>query len=600
MVSKRTALILIVIIAAASIAGIVLIGPLFVPPPTDYQGHIVISEVNYLPTGADEFLELYMWENTTTLNLYGWTITVPTGTFALQPVTGLSIFDFILIRFGTGTSDLDASDGVATIYLGTTITDALPNAGEATLTSATGQQIDYVRWGGGSSVRGARSWPASDPGPTANTSESIQLFGVDTDSSTNWLSAQPTPGYQNALQWYIPNLGYGFVLGNGVYNITTPDRPWFPLANDTEFQVTGHGVNAPMIQKIREMLNFTANFYETMGFPRPVNDTDGRIHVTVVNGTTPFTQATSDDWGRIKIFIGTNSSDIEIKVAVEHEMFHLVQWHREKNSAGDIVTNMPEPPSDNNWWEEGMAEYWGIRSTMANYEKTMEEVQQARRDVGSTNWWDHGRNLTTDIFDPCQWDQHWDDYQTAFQFIKFLMEKYGFKSVLAIHLAAKYNRTVDTTVVSARDALEAVLGQSLNKILAQFYFWRVFNRQGGVLPPVIINEYISIASKPSDPHSVNITETAPRGGALVQHIVHNGTNPVTIDTKTAANSNWTVIVIIHHRDGTNTTVTYITDGTQPTIEVNPQVSNVTDVIKIRHLNANSNYINISINEQSDP
>ncbi len=604
MVSKKTALILIVIIASASIIGVFFIVPMiFRPIPLNYQGHILIFEVNYLPTDSEEFIELYMWENTTTLDLNGWTIVTPSGIFVLPSITGLSIYDFILLRFGTGTSDLDASDGSATVYLATGLTDVLPNAGEATLNSATGQSVDFVKWAGGSSASIYRTWLAGDPGPTANASESIQLFGVDTNSSTNWLSAPPTPGSQNALQWDKPTLGYGFILGNGVYNITTPDRPWLPLANDTEFQVTGNGVNAPMIQKIREMLNFTADFYENMGFPRPVNDSDGKIHVKVVNGTKPFTTGTADEYGRIEIFIGTNSSETEIKVAVEHEMFHLVQWHREKNPAGEIETNMPDPACSNNWWEEGMAEYWGIRSTMQNYGKTMEEVQQARRDTGSINWWDHGRDLSTDIFVPCHWSGQWDDYQTAFQFIKFLMEKYGIESVLLIHNLMRNNLDNNTNDVSARDALEQILGKTLDAVLAEFYLWRVFDRQSGEIPPVIINLNITIGSPPGDPPtSTSEIETAPPGRAIVQNITLNGTKPVSITFRTQAGSNWTIIVRIYNStDGTNQTQQFTHDGTEGSVDVDPSkgIKKVT-IIKIRHLNATSNSINITLQENPDP
>ncbi|WP_456474655.1 NosD domain-containing protein, partial [Candidatus Pyrohabitans sp.] len=164
---------------------------------------IMINEIYYNTSGTDltdEFIELYVWDDGWgDVNLSGYKITTFDGDNETLPdVSGLSKFGFVVIYMGSGTSDLNASDGNATIYLGRG-SEMLDDAGdEVGLYDSEGNLIDFVRYGGGNGDGVSGGWSTGDAGITANNAnESIQIHGPDLDNSSNWVSAHPTEGEPN-------------------------------------------------------------------------------------------------------------------------------------------------------------------------------------------------------------------------------------------------------------------------------------------------------------------------------------------------------------------------------------------------------------------
>src|SRR3990172_332363 len=560
-----------------------------------------INEIYYQGSLGEDFIELYLSENFNG-SMNQWIIVLANSTYKLPMIGNLSRFAHILVNFSLGTNDIDASDGMATIYLNSP-TD-IEGSGFVTLLTPSGGLADYVKWGGYSGPPSISSaWKTGDSGPIANVNESLQLFGPDTNSSENWMSTRPTPGYRNALEFSMSDLGYGAIIENGQVllgndEIERPGFVWHDQASNrwnVTFQVTnGSGVSAQQVREIQEMINFTAHFYEEQGFPAPVTMADGKVHVQVKNGTSATTAAGATSNGRFVIELGFSTNKEEVKVAVEHEMMHLVQWAKKKNAQNETVTNMPDPPSTNNWWEEGMAEYWGERSAMANYNETMAQIQEALRTAGSANWFDFGRNLNGSTFS--DWPGRWDDYTIAFLFVKFIIEKYGNVSMLCIQNTCEKNLNNVNKSVSARQALEKCLNLTMDEILAEYYLWRVVDRQGGQLPAVQVPTVITIGNREANSslQNLSVVEYGPKGSALVQKVILNGSRPIEINfTKVDGDSNWTVIVV----EGNGTSKTINVSSPSGSVYRGPS-TNLTELtlIKIRSMDGGVSRLNLSIKE----
>ncbi len=564
-------------------------------PSFDYKGLLEFSEIHYKGQIGEEFVEIRVSKNKT---VFLGEITLVIGNYQvlLPNATNVPGYTYIPIYFTSGSSDLDGSDGTVKLFLGISTSKVLDDKGEALIKDPEGKVIDYVRWGGFSTSLVSEYWDAGDTGATANGTESLQLFGPDTDSSANWLSAEPTPGTRSALR-FSTGLGINVLLENGasIYPFYLQDA--LPgLRSNVSFELrnnTHSPVNATVASLVREMVNFTLNFYHELGFPNPVTSSNNTIIITLVNRTAidPFTNATTGSGnprGTIVLYIPKYFNRVDAKVAIEHEIMHLVQFNKTRNSDNETISNAPMPYSRNQWWLDGMAEYWGVRSAMRNFNITMGEVKNNTRKVGSPNWHDY-RDTNMSTF--WEWGGTWADYEMGFQFIKFLMEKYGFDIIKKIHERTQRNFSNASKTVSAQQALERTLNKTMDAVLLEFYEWRVFNRQNGEMPEVILHQNVTIGSSPTPINLKDfaLNESVARGGALVQRINFNGTKMVAVGVSSEKNANLSIIIRYHFKNGTEKTKR-ISNNNAPgafPIVVNPNETAYIILVKIRHLNATS-------------
>ncbi len=564
-------------------------------PTEDYIGDVSISEIYYnADVFQNDFIELYIWDNES-LDLTDWVLRDYDGWETKLPtIVNLKVFTHIAVYLGQGTNDLDASDLSAKIYLGLS-NDVLDNSDEVGLYDNYGRLIDFVKYNGGNSNVNYGNWSSSDSGPVAKSGESIQLFGNDTDSSVNWISSVPTPADANMIT-FNTGTGIDVEIYNGIYDTAPSGYSEKPSYRDVPpYTVTGHGVNASVLRMIKEQINFTINYYKSLGFPSPITTSDGKIIFKVITNRRDGTTGSSDDGANVKIKVGRKANKYELKVCVEHEIMHLVQWHKSKNSAGDNINNMPHPYSSNNWFEEGMAEYWGRRSAMKNYNKSMKFIVDQLKKVKTANWYDHARDTNISTFS--KWGRTWNDYEMAFQFIKFLVEKYGQEIVKQIQASAENNLSNSTKSISCKQALEKVLGKSMNDILAEFYKWKLVNRENGDIPPPKIH-YNNTIGNTSDGFYVGVTynESAPKGGALIQTVLANTSDAVNF-TVYVNKGHWHVVFIEIRKDGTNRTYTVASNGKDVSHKFDGKLVKKLIVIKMRDVNDTSTgQINITITD----
>jgi hypothetical protein len=561
------------------------------------QVSLFINELRY--NSNQNFIEIII-ESTENSTIGFLNLNISGTLFQLPEITEVKNNTYLVIYFSEGIENLDASKGIINIYL----SDGQPlnkNTGYIKLGSVNGKLYDFLTWNNYNYAIEQNIWFSNSNEMKQNTGESLQLFGDKINSSANWLSSYPTPGLRNALQFYAPKLQTTFVIENGdsILPFISVDEDIRFRANITDVQVlnsTGRPVNATIISLLQEMVNFTAHYYADLGFPAPLNFSDGKIYIIAQNGTEGASTGGARSNGVIVVKVGTNWNKVELKLTVEHEMMHLVQWNRTKNSDNETIDNMPDPPNTNNWWEEGMAEYWGTRSAMANYNISMAEVQMACQVVGSANWWDYGRLLNTSTFS--NWGHSWNDYTIGMLFIKYLVETYGQDIVQQIQRNMSNNHNNATKSISAQQALEKVLNTTLQKIIEDFYLWRVFDREGGDLPVITLSDSIIIGNKENNSLLFNktIIDSSPQGGAVVEFYDFNGTKPVQLNfTNANGLGNWSIKVKVAYTNGSSEIITLQSNGTN-SIVINPDLVDNVTLIKVKMIDGVNSNLNVSIRE----
>jgi hypothetical protein len=574
--NRKSATIIIILIVIAAGVGIYFLLPIgpYVPPTYEESadaGDFAIQEVHpFVDDASDEFVEIqYRAEQNYDLDSWGIT-TFESEPISLPEIDGLEYLAIITVFTGTGIPDLDASDGRSVVYLNLTSDIFNDTSGEIAILDDGNRILDYVRYGSIDSTERDTFWESgggSIPSITQNTS--AQLFGPDVDSSDNWENAPPTPEALNALPETSQD-GISIVLVNGIDDILTGE-----IVVEAGPQVVRRypGVNVSICREIHEMVDFTMHFLLGEGYVGPHTSSDGRLYVDVAQGNDNHSNGLASSEGRIRIWIGQKASKTELKATVEHEVAHMFQFaYRSRN--GDSQRHYGHPPDTNNWWNEGFADYWGVESAKKNYNKTTEEVHKARQATGGPNWYDHGHDTNTTIFTNWSAEPGWDRYQVAYQFMKFLMEEYGEENVSAIYHAIWYDTPASADNVDAREALKETLNKTLDEILAEFYLWKVVDREDGDIPESKIHFNITISD---DNPSESINESAWTGGAIVQRIITNGSHPIQIrfggDTE-----NWTAVVILKLAGGETVNMTL---GLNESIMLSPTEVHEVLIIKIR-------------------
>lgn len=387
---------------------------------------VIINEIYYNSTGNDlekEFIELYVWDDgNINIDISGWNVTTYDGNNETLPyIENLRNFTSIAIFMGSGTSDLNASDGNATIYLGRTTELLNDSAGQVGLYDRYNNLIDFVRYGGGSGQPALGNWDESDPGITAiSSNKSIQLHGEDLNSSINWFSAQPSPAEPNIFEFLAdPGNDLWYYIHNGLnYPIDLSSHVGTPGWNITN---VSKPLNISEINNLTEFLNYTYNFMKDKGLGTPETGGDNIIDVKVTKNGTFGGAAGGADWGdagTIYVDLGDmNDPEKRIlnKKLVEHEQVHLIQYN---NSGG---TNYGDVSRYSDL--EGMAEYWSTNITMKEFNITYENyinIYDNYYGDARTDWLGNTNRNFYDGFE-AKWDWYWANHM----FLRWLSGLYG-------------------------------------------------------------------------------------------------------------------------------------------------------------------------------
>ena len=441
------------------------------PPPTSsYAKSVVISEAHYLKENeVEDYIELYLWEDLDS-DLDGWILTTfDDDDESLPAISSLRMFVYIIVYMGDGTDDLDGSDGLVTIFLGRSESMLDDDGDEVALYDDTGAIVDYIRYGGGNGGPVYGGWNESDLGISASPGESLQILGEDLDDSSNWYSEEPTPNGPNAFTFFedgvkmkvYNGLNFGAPI-EGIVSIGVVPQPTNPA-------------DATTIKKVKEWASHCQKFYKKEGFSNPMLGPDGAIDIHV--GQEPAGGSTCSNgvthWnGSVYVTNGTVKSAIDLKYVLEHEMCHMYQmgnWSTDKGNYMKFASRGADWRAER-FWDEGMAVFFGTKSVMEEFNKTLCEMMQEYKRVGDHNWYEHFRNPNASS--PFgNWTGSFDDYIGSFLFLKWLNETYGHRTIMNIYcnISYYYDQTVKGTL--ARDAIKKVLGLDFDEVLRKFQDW---------------------------------------------------------------------------------------------------------------------------------
>lgn len=550
--NKLKAAIIGIILVGAGIAGVFLFLGIPGPEPTvsAFNGDAWINEVhmNSTLTVEEEYFEIYVSASYTETSIQGWQITTfdEEGRLALPTIMNVDAEDYIAVYTGTGTEDLDATDGTATVYLGRSDRILDPEGDEIAIFDESNQVIHFMRYEGGNGDALYDDWNDDDDGPQLPVGHmgSLSYFGQDKTNTSAWLQSLTTPGNPNQYAFTTDTpTPYYVIITSGVkahYSFLGIDDPKEASKNETVDVFPAAGVNASTIEAIKEHIAFSLGFYDGKGFDRgPATYKPGRINVTVVQGTSTETVGSCNTKGEIVIKLGTMISLIDLKYVSEHELMHAFQFKVENTGEG----NQDHAPMANRWYIEGQATYWGIESTKANYNLTNAQIQDEFKRVGDHNWFAHYTDLNRSI--TIGWGGSYDDYMGSYLFMKWISEIFGEDKVKEIFDKAKDNFGNNSLDVSPEDAAAEVLGLPWDTLLAMFHAW-------------MMSGAITDNGVPERKGNVNVTwsgtETGDSigvtpSGAGVERIKVNSNEPFTMDFKTEPGSVWKITVIYVYADG---------------------------------------------------
>ncbi|MBD3186572.1 hypothetical protein GF325_07085, partial [Candidatus Bathyarchaeota archaeon] len=473
--NKIIAVSVIVIVAIGAISGLAFFLPDGGNPVV--PGSITFSEVNDAVNPADEYIELYCWE-APGVSTEGWQIKSDGNSITLPKIQNLDSLTYIILRRGTGTDELDASDKKVTIYQSTL--DVNTDDDWYSLVTSSGVILDYIYFGSGLPDNPQADWTGSGiqsiPGAPE---ESWQMWGEDLDNKTNWIFRMKTPATANIDEFVVENASAGWsipvVLGNGLSSIEPDDDGSKNVEYSSrlvgDVMITGTPAPWTSNDKIKEMVDYTLKYYKNLGLPSPYLGRDGKMKITIgYNASKTYTTGSCSRVGNIKITIGSKSGmagNVTLKNVVEHEIMHAVQASESAEGAADRWGTEKD-----NGFTEGMAVWGGITSTMGNYNLTWTEAMQYLKDAGSHNWWEHWTNTHTYSLFP--FENTWSSYIGWGMFFKFLNETYGgpsvFKKILE-RVETWYSKDKKGWNCGYERAIEKVTGKKFEDLWHEFYVW---------------------------------------------------------------------------------------------------------------------------------
>lgn len=505
---------------------------------------VQFSEVMFSPSHQDdEWAELYLYNNLTGI-FSGWVLGIVGGKNLTIPDTEVTEYGYLAVHFGSSGGNPSSNTQYSKhVYLNETA-ESLNNTGGALhFIHPNGSVVDSVVWG--TSPSGVQLWNSSiSPAYTTDPNKSISIWGKDLNSAENWYESHPTPGKPNV----------------DIFNITTPDitieiyngyhKPDMNLSE-------GYFVGAPEVivhptdvgkkNEIEEYTESSLKLYNQKGYGDPELGPDGKVDIHVGKGKKTYSTGETTMDGSVYINVGTMESNVWLKYVVEHELFHTIQYKKIDNT-----THLPAV--EERWWIEGMAVWWGIKSTMKNFPNlTLTQVMDEFKRVGGHSWDTHWTSMNLNLFE--YWREKFDNYMGSYFFIKFLNETYGMGTLKNIH--DRIERDADfKLIVGAEEAIENELGKSFEKILQQFYEWRVLNATRDNGAPVSKSD-ITLNFTSTEVNDTIIVK--PTGAALEQINILNETEEIGIMLE--SNKDLMITVIIYYKNGLEKVTHFKMDST---------------------------------------
>ncbi|WP_457556974.1 hypothetical protein [Candidatus Harpocratesius sp.] len=559
----------------------------FLPKPAETKEifkfvPLQFNEVSYrADTPGLEWIELYYFGNTT-LSIEGWEIESTTGEIIKLPDIVLHEFDYIAFHLGTSDmwpSEINRETHSIDVFLNYT-SEILDNTeGGIILRDIEGNIIDTLAWGT-SVTANFPFWSLVNSSLVALDNESLSIWGYNDNTSANWFPSIPTPALPNVFLIPVPNTNQTVSAQNGRINYIPSDGTYY-IGKTPEKD--GHPSAKEAKKKITEYATYSIDLYHKLGYGYPETGGDGYVNITFSNGTSDETSGSCDpDTGDIKIDIGKKKSDVSLKYTVEHEMFHTLQI---KHAGGNGTAHETEEPE---WWfDEGMAVWFGILSTMKNFKKSMVEVMKEFERVNDHNWFDHAKSLSDSPFSG--WKGGYDEYIASFFLIKFIKEKYGEDKLKQIHETIEQYKN-GTQKVSAKKSIEKVLGKSFEEILNEMNVWRVTEAPTANGAPQVTPDEILIHN---DTHSVSDSAFAGPTEALLEEIdCSKATGRFNLTVK--ADGKMYITVILHKKDGTKEKLSFIL--TPPDNNKSSIIIDSSEVTKVQVIKFNPNLENSTLVE----
>ena len=316
------------IVAGAALTGILLWSILPSTPlvPPSYEGRVTFMEIQPAGTQDQQFIEFYTWDDTNH-SLKDWTVSNTTDSITLPAFTNLGNMTYIVVWFGNGTDQLDASGRNASFHAPRN--GFLGVSGELALYDHLGRLVDHVVYGGATPTIAGSTWLADDTGAvhSGDPSRSLQMWGPDQDNSSNWVEDEATPGGANVYTFNTTTIND--VIPVAIYNGINEELPTAAYEDYrlTEIVVSGNPAGWTTRANVAEMANFTLQYYAELGFPAP-KLIGGQLRIHLSNGTQNFTTGACARNGSIWINVGQTggmAGNVSLKYTVEHEIMHAIQ-----------------------------------------------------------------------------------------------------------------------------------------------------------------------------------------------------------------------------------------------------------------------------------
>jgi hypothetical protein len=435
----------------------------------------LISEID----PANEWLEIYITDPGST---DGWKFTTfDEGMVTIPDISGLIGNVQILIHTGSGTNDLDGSDGRATVYLGLQ-GDVLEDKGDEVALFDSGEKIiDFMAWGGGNGDTEREGWDNSHYPQAPPPGSSLSLQGRDLGKDSFWTIGPSSPLSFNIFEVDMSPLDdFNARIVNGRNHpviFEGPEDGKYVTVNVTTGVPPGNPVNRTLLEEVAEYVNFTYNLLKEHGFGDALasgkdSKGDPYVNITVTaNGTCSGSCKANGD---IDVDLGNNK--VANKQTVEHEMTHNFQFARRADGTNHIN------PNEYNFIDEGQAEFWGRYSAMKNYNLTWSQVEEELKKAGTFSAYDYHKTPWYDIFTdwPGVYNRNYTVsyghyYTGSYLFMKFLMDKFNISMLSKLHNTVR-NGPDDSKDVLGIKAVEKATGRSFEELLIEYNLYLLENR----------------------------------------------------------------------------------------------------------------------------
>lgn len=528
--------------------------------PSASYNDVLINEVSPKTDTTSEFIELYTTGSYE--DMEGWIVTTyDDDQITLPALTGSTDYLFLLLVGEDGTDDLDVSDGQVTIYLGSASQILDTPGDEVGLHDDEGLLVSFFRYGGGNGDAVLGDWSDDNDDLSIPTDEdnSMSLLGNADGYENSWIDTLSTPGEPNVevFQTTGTHGGEEILIANGIRDATFTGDFIFrdPSRGENVTVSAGPGVNATILDLVKEHINFSLNYFREHNFTDPATNAAGQIVIRVVQSFGSESTGISNSNGEIVIRVGTAATKEELKVVGEHELLHLFQFKQRTDVNGSSYYPFFDPDY---WWDEGMAEFWGVSSMLKNYPNmTMALWNQMARQIGSLNWFDHYRDTNkTSAFDG--WTDTWDEYMASFLFVKFLNETFGTETLLEVFNSTRFYNPGDARNVDPKDALVDALNMTWSEIYGQFLAWLFLDaHNANGVPLYTAHVHLNYTSSAIG----DTVGVLAGGGAVIEEIeISNSTSFRIRVNCTGSPSKWAIVVLIFYEDGTNESISVFPDS----------------------------------------